>query len=99
MLSRSLTTSIPEQVEDSDGASALSCIGDWDHRNWTAIPLRIELMTSDLGTFGNATLRTIVEMTGDIIGQPPADAISRIVCFYILSRLNGEPLKEACQVL
>jgi hypothetical protein len=38
-------------------------------------------------------------MTGDIIGQPPADAISRIVCFYILSRLNGEPLKEACQVL
>jgi hypothetical protein len=56
-------------------------------------------MTSDLGTFGSARFRTIVEMTGDIAGQLPADALSRIVCFYLLSHLKGAPLKEACEVL
>lgn len=59
-------------------------------------PNAYELTTLDEGPCGNVRFVTTAEVTGQSIEDLPESAVCRMLCLYIVTRLDETYLKDAC---
>ena len=68
---------------------AASGLAEWTFR-WGVV---------DEGAHGGAQFLTTTQITGETMADLPAAALSRIICFYLIGRLNEKSLLAASEWL
>jgi hypothetical protein len=59
----------------------------------------MEITSLDEGEAGMARIRTRLEMTSASPASLPEAVLCRLACHFVISRLNEEGIREACEAL
>jgi hypothetical protein len=104
------TTLIPWQEVPLGGALQPGSMTNSSLSDWLALPADAEQWTlpdnlvlywpsQDETTDGKVNFVTPIDIGAPTVAHVPEDALKRMMCFYVVGKLSGKALNDACHTL